>query len=841
MEHLAIPKDAIIPPIEVPYVSKADYDYPAPFGGFRQRHLHELDSKFGDLEQGDIELSLIQTWLYFGVISEFFQRPIVPSDFVSTTSAGSRVVNSRPLLDLSREWKKSMSVKKGEALLQAVDTTVALLAEAVVRCEEFERIRSDEVSRILVFSVKVLICFLNNCVRKFKTTQSVFALSERLRQQFSTTLNWEDEAFPLWKHMIENGWCGHQIRTLAKKCSIPTLYYLACLSRPSNGEGHSECPKHPKCIKNGIDKEFRTHHALPDCNCDNAPVVNPAKVMDILATGKIPLVSCTWDADGEPSLFVTEARPGSIYTAISHVWADGLGNLKSNDLPRCQLKRLLDSLEMLNQHIEAQKAVGLLGKAWWILSPARIFPRRWRKRHLSFWMDVYCVPISGDDQSTRQYQLKKTAIRLMTPTFLGASNVLVLDSELQQVQFSRESYCPEDYAPLTARIMSSTWMTRSWLFQEAVLARKLYVKLLDCFVKPKEATQGCKTEQGLGRRHVSKASKAMQECDDNLHPVLFDTKGACDLPRVGSRFVNEYEGWGISRRDAQFVRVWNGLLDRSTTQEEDLHGILANTLDFGAGEILKLNHDDRMRAMLVAQERIPLEIFCNEISRQRGDGDPRHRWIPRFPDGPRILGAKWARVVEGGFVLDSRHGPLGFLVPYPEQAQALGSFCLVTTPELFWGQRRHFRVKLANPLETDLREPRELFVFLNHHLPDGGTHPLLVDSLHNGACFYVSHRDGLLIKVRFACSLSFVSCWDTAGPEALAHDGVPVLEGAHLTIDHEVFIDAGKQLHSLQTLRRTKKVTFLKLIRHARLEKTQLSPPNIWSTSRLYPRGNTQI
>jgi hypothetical protein len=68
---------------------------------------------------------------------------------------------------------------------------------------------------------------------------------------------------------------------------------------------------------------------------------------------------------------------------------------------------------------------------------------------------------------------------------------------------------------------------------------------------------------------------------------------------------------------------------------KDLHGIFANLLDFHAEEIILLDPEQRMKAILCAQERLPLKLLYNGASRDLTAG-PLDRWIPDFPKGSPI-------------------------------------------------------------------------------------------------------------------------------------------------------------------------------------------------------------
>lgn len=73
----------------------------------------------------------------------------------------------------------------------------------------------------------------------------------------------------------------------------------------------------------------------------------------IIADGGVPLISI--DDTGRTALKNCEQTSLRIrprlefdsYIAVSHVWADGLGNPDDNALPFCQIKRLVDRVKVV--------------------------------------------------------------------------------------------------------------------------------------------------------------------------------------------------------------------------------------------------------------------------------------------------------------------------------------------------------------------------------------------------------------------------------------------------------------------------------------------------------------
>jgi hypothetical protein len=152
--------------------------------------------------------------------------------------------------------------------------------------------------------------------------------------------------------MLANGWCFHQVDHLSKIYDLETFLYLATLERSSHRlADHKRCFNHVACVAYNADlAKYKTRHTTADCNC--VMVAIPYKhLTKIIRRGRIPLISIEGgtDAVATPKLRVHSRSRTSRYIAISHVWADGLGNPKENALPKCQVNRLNANLLALRR------------------------------------------------------------------------------------------------------------------------------------------------------------------------------------------------------------------------------------------------------------------------------------------------------------------------------------------------------------------------------------------------------------------------------------------------------------------------------------------------------------
>ena len=296
---------------------------------------------------------------------------------------------------------------------------------------------------------------------------------------------------------LEAGWCVNQVETMSKSWPLTLQYFALQMGHLSSTKDHRRCYRNV-CIANQIDEAtYETKHLnSPYCSCtfllnwtsyyarskDNIKlllksvplpglekfVVEQAilmarsspnmfrdghwqassdRITEIVREGSFPLITMVSPSiapyDVDPQIIKYE--PGDVYFAISHVWADGLGNARRNSLPVCQLITLRARLFRLLE-------------AYWT-SPTR--PRK-----VAFWIDTLCVPLIP--KVTR-----KKAIMEMQDVYRHCVAALVLDAGLMQLS------CPSDPLEVVVRVQTSDWSRRLWTYQEAALAPRIHFQFQD--------------------------------------------------------------------------------------------------------------------------------------------------------------------------------------------------------------------------------------------------------------------------------------------------------------------------------------------------------------------------
>lgn len=248
------------------------------------------------------------------------------------------------------------------------------------------------------------------------------------------------------RQMLTAGWC----RTEIKLClhlfkSLQTFHFLSRMGRPEQGERHLSCSD-DRCEACQISKnQYRTLHLTDSCSCDD--YVTDSLALDrILARGSLPLLQVkTMISLNEISVEVVEAKPESRYVALSHVWADGLGNPYANTLPRCQLGHISNLAAAVDRESGSAEVDG----------------------KSLIWLDTLCCPLQPDEAHKR-------ALAQMRRTYEQATHVLVLDASLQPYDTRSLSQ-----VEICTRILTSRWMRRLWTLQEGSCAKQLWFQFQD--------------------------------------------------------------------------------------------------------------------------------------------------------------------------------------------------------------------------------------------------------------------------------------------------------------------------------------------------------------------------
>lgn len=766
MDHLPYPDNPAMPPVLVPYVCDGVDDYDAlGFVNFpiRRGWMSVTYQTHWCECAPDVATVRAQTWLYFGLLYEFFGTDFLKSMFVRNDTLNSQdVITTQNLPCMLKAWfdKTSQQTENSSAKIRA------LLLDAERYSKPLESLVPS--ARTISLSIKVLICSLG-------AAAGVIDSGIRRNEAFNAS-----PSLLLEERMLDLNWCPYWVKVYSGRYSVPTINYLSAITRTTMLEDHRTCNP-SQCIAHNVDMQhYKTRHVTEGCECHfMGPDIS--KINASIQEGSVPLIRCTEAPSGHVFLDVIDADPGVEYTAISHVWSGGLGNPNTNALPECQLKRLTKRMQQISGVESEWFWFRLIERGFKYMnvsfrSRLKTFFLSWGAAsnppsQAAFWLDTLCVPAAPEHIS-----LRRKAINQMAFIYAGADRVLVLDPELQNIA---KGNMPNQQ--ICAYLASCAWRSRCWPYQEGRLAKdRLYLLEDDLY------------HHSAGLRQIRRMSrdfkKGLSMLSDQalVHSALASFWE--DMENV-KNFANEKENL------SEFIETWNSLGLRSTTKPEDLHGILAVLLGLSSREILSLELKERMKAIFHSQALLPISLLYlpHHETRVR---DMKNQWIPQYPSGHLTLEyGSMKQSIGGEALIFSPADSLscGFLVNpavavYPR-------FCLIddASSEKIW-------IQFTGSHNTELGSlygSSSVCYLLYNHMAE--FQPLSTDSSSVGARFYVSRQDQESeLHLIYDCPLKYTykRPLDESGDLLQLHE-YPEVHGQRTSSNANFFLECGTyiQLH----------------------------------------------
>ena len=554
------------------------------------------------LAPGHLE-GIFQAWLYFSLLGDIFHPDLDVQDFIChDPSEGTDYLTTSCLRDHIERWhfrhkcasesSRNPMREHTSSVLRAASYLLNRMVNAV--SVKFEPVRL--ISHEFELAARVLI-----------QTLEFELLPDDLPRQRVNDEHGTKVCPMLTQRLLDSHWCPNQVNMLAHTLDIPSFYYATLLGPDLSGKDHSACTE-LLCKAHQIDQAtYRTAHVTTDCKCDVAGAhVN--ELASLVDDEQVPVIKIVSNASLEvPEVIVQKLTEKMRYVAISHVWADGLGNTDANALPFCQLQRLSDYVEK-------------------ILPEAPIF-----------WCDTRCVP-------TEPRELRRKAIWKMRDVYEKAYAVLIIDASLSNASM------PASAEEILMRVTCSGWMRRLWTFQENILAKKLFAIFADGMANIDQAESNVLTrERGKPITASSYKSSIGLEASVFYRAVL---------PGEEKRVQNSSRYTGID-----IGSVWESVQWRMTSWPSDEPICLATALDLDLRMILDTVADERMRRIFSCLSGWPPYLIFATFDRMTEQG---WRWAPRTLMHPNSMAAakmhhmnastKWHReglIVEfPGFVVD---------------------------------------------------------------------------------------------------------------------------------------------------------------------------------------------
>jgi len=665
MDYASIPWAAEDIAFDIPDLLYIEYDF---------RGLEDFPSRHGFMKDGILDLetksaeecaSFLQSWLHYGLLAELrgelFERHSIRAHFADAR---------RLDIVLTAHWMSPY----GEPSLKKLKKCIQL---AIVNSQKIDSLHVAEKHPmpIVMLSVKILICQLINYQknREWKRKKlPPIKMLEKYNAKHVETWNGAlggPRLLPLGptsqfiapcakllsSYMLVHGWCPSHIHQISTSYDYSMAYYLSRIERKAaRSEIHRQCSTKHCQAYNSSPEDYITSHTRQGCQCSFV-AVSTADIVKIIEEGSIPLIAVEEGPHGRLEIRVEAATASSQYTAISHVWSDGMGNVQANALLHCQLQYISKCVSQLptgpDRGIYYEHGSFLITR---MSLDGSSSSKSYNGRLV--WMDTLCIPV--DEQYAH---LRVKAINKMNAVYARARKVLVLESEMQQL--SLKTTAPTQ---VLAQLAYSSWMGRCWTLQEGAAGRACYVQCSDGALALDVDYSGILLEKHralvsyvfrygflycrLFLRHwrafetwpppsimYSDASVVENsEPEDEQERINRAMRARLSVRQPELDPVDEN---GLLQADAYveaFVCVWNDLIRRSTTKSEDCYAILANLLNYIVSPITRLAPNQRLKAILWSSDYLPFSLMYNCGPRLRATDKHRERWVPTEPRGSRL-------------------------------------------------------------------------------------------------------------------------------------------------------------------------------------------------------------
>jgi hypothetical protein len=439
MEHARLPHDFDGELPDVPYVCTEDYDGSEDFFDFTEYyhgrgwerrelfcrkqwdesfrcddvecHIHKCDCNRAHSIVNNTEF--LQRWLFFGLLKTFLGPLYRQEDFirVSNTSDKKKVLTTVHLRSLIEQW-----VEDFNKITDPVTETWTL----------------DYHERNLTEVREVYLHICESTTVDVHILLAIGLLGEQLvgAVRANTAITTTD--FDTWKHptnlesnsvtkyiassMLEKGWCIADLCRLGW-FDLTSIWFISNMNAIRGGDIHQQCSQHScRSLTHYLREDYQTRHVEDSCDCGFISI-SQNQLYRSLVRSEIPCIPATSAVGIDEDLDVIELSSSRRrHVAISHVWADGLGNPHANSLPSCQ-------------HL------ALSGYAKALYSD--------NYEGVTYWIDTLACPVDP--------AAKKLALQMMGRIYKEAEKVLVLDSALMALNHKQM-----DLSEIVIRVDSKT-------------------------------------------------------------------------------------------------------------------------------------------------------------------------------------------------------------------------------------------------------------------------------------------------------------------------------------------------------------------------------------------------
>lgn len=432
MEHLHHGPKTV--DLQFPYLSETNFDFDGEWLQYPNHEGIDLEKiryfewrKFPPVKLAQV----LQNWLFFGLLRAIIPREISiqTEDFIRIGEDGQRFISTARLPEYLAKWMK-LKGSLSEEDKQLVDRRNRLiLDEAQPLTYALSGLPSQDTLVFHLFLPVPLEIALSCALLGEALALTNAALVDRNLGQIWSLGDTFCERLEI------DGWCPFTISSMHQFSRLCTLHFCATLGGPKVKLSHRKCTD-KLCIHT---LNITARHFLQGCVCS---MLKPEieEVVSVIRRNQTPTLRYRKGGD-YGALEIEAANNSTAYTAISHVWSDGLGNTKGNQMNQCQLARVQKAVDRLYQEDLADN----VDCRWW-------------------WLDTLCVP-KGETYKKEE----SDTISRMKEIYTRADKVLVIDSGL--------STCDESthVLEILARFRLSNWIRRLWTIQEGLFAREIFL------------------------------------------------------------------------------------------------------------------------------------------------------------------------------------------------------------------------------------------------------------------------------------------------------------------------------------------------------------------------------
>lgn len=399
-EHLFSPRTPAKP-------TRIEYQGPLYDGGdwdkYPTRHGWESEPGTQKFAAGQIPQEFqpaIECWLYFGMLHYVFGDQLDQRDFLLCEADEDDEGHQQELLTTkhleryvgsTEQWQKNSLGAR----------SVEIVRRVCERLPKYKQYIRDE----MCFAIQ-LAC------------QALWSVAEKRDGPQNDTGTVRPWLFPTDREaalMVRDGWCpldAEKCRKIGVELDTPAYLLQLLRTRPAwNKRTHERC-KRTECVADNVDESlYVTRHLQEDCSCDHLHA-DVEKLHKILLGGGIPLVQITPCGEGELDkqgyeIKIVKKGISRRYVAVSHVWADGLGNPHANSLPMCQLGLLYERARFLltgEEHI-SQHNSGSFARF------AHFVGNQRGDNAVLVWIDTLCIP--------HEHEVRSLSIQRIRDVYVG--------------------------------------------------------------------------------------------------------------------------------------------------------------------------------------------------------------------------------------------------------------------------------------------------------------------------------------------------------------------------------------------------------------------------------------